>query len=211
MVKGLIAKKLGMMSLFSSDGKWIPVTVLEVGPCKVIQIKTEKSDGYNALQIGFIDKKISKTNKPLLGHFKKAGNETAYRFLKEFKVEDSDEYSVGDKISVDLFNIGERVNIVGTTKGRGFTGVIKRHGFKGGKATHGSTTYRRPGSIGCSAWPAKVARGKKMPGHYGVDRQTIKNLKIVDIRPDENLIMIKGAVPGAKSGIVEIKKLEFVK
>jgi large subunit ribosomal protein L3 len=186
------------------------VTVIEAGPCVVTQIKTLASDGYNALQLGFNEKKKSRVNKPLRGHFTKSG-EQCFAFLREFLVENPEEYSLGQELSLEIFNIGDRVDVIGTTKGRGFSGVIKRHGFHGGRKTHGSKSHRIPGSIGCSAWPSKVIRGKKMPGQYGNQRQTVRNLEIIDIRPKENLLLIKGAVPGAKSGLVKVNKLKFSK
>jgi len=208
MSRGLVGKKLGMMSLFSSEGILHPVTVLQAGPCVVTQIKTIATDGYNALQIGFGEKKKSRINKPISGHLKKSGGD-GFATLQEFPVDKPDEYKLGQSITADVFKIGERVDVVGKTKGRGFAGVIKRHGFHGGGKTHGSRSHRIPGSIGCSAWPAKVIKGKKMPGHYGNDRKTIRNLEIVDIRPENNLILLKGAVPGFCSGIVSIKKTKF--
>lgn len=212
MCKGLIGKKLGMLSFFSHNGKCFPVTVVEVGPCSIVQIKKDEIDGYNAIQLGFMEGKISKINKPLLGHFKKAGEHNkVYKVLKEFKIDNIDDYSLGEEISVNIFQVGEVIDVVGITKGRGFSGVIKRHGFKGGSDTHGSTTHRRPGSIGSSAWPSRVIPGKRLPGHYGVDKKTVKNLKILDIRYDENIILLKGCVPGPTMGIIEIKKLKFAK
>jgi large subunit ribosomal protein L3 len=205
MCNGLIGKKLGMTGLFTSDGKSIPVTVLQAGPCVVTQIKTIETDGYNALQLGFDIKKKSHVNKALEGHFKKSG-EICFSFLREVHVKDPGEYEIGQTISLDIFDIGEHVDVTGITKGRGFSGVIKRHGFHGGKKTHGSHSIRIPGSIGCSAWPSKVLKGKKLPGQYGNQRETVRNLEIVDVRPEENLVLIKGAIPGSKNGIVEIKK-----
>lgn len=210
MIKGLLGKKLGMTGYFSPQGEYLPVTVIEAGPCVVTQIKTFASDGYNALQLGFNEKKKSRANKPLCGHFKKSG-EQCFAFLREFLVENPEEYSLGQELSLEMFNIGDRVDVIGTTKGRGFSGVIKRHGFHGGPKTHGSKSHRIPGSIGCSAWPSKVIRGKKMPGQYGNQRQTVRNLEIIDIRPKENLLLIKGGVPGAKSGLVEVNKPKFSK
>lgn len=208
MCKGLLGKKLGMTSLFLPDGRYVPVTVIQAGPCVVTQIKTEASDGYNALQLGFEEKRASRTNKPLKGHFVKSGG-NCYAHLGEFPVDDPAGFDLGQRVGIDLFQVGEKIEVVGTSKGRGFSGVIKRHGFGGGKQTHGSKTHRIPGSVGCSAWPAKVWRGKKLPGHYGTDRKTVRNLEIVDIRPDQNLILVKGAVPGAKSGLVRIHKPKF--
>ena len=210
MCKGLIGKKLGMTAMFTSDGKYIPVTVVQVGPCVVTQIKNMSSDGYSAIQLGFGEKKKSRINKPMKGHFKKSGA-GCFEFLREVPVDDSGEYKLGQTVNLDLFTVGERVDVSGTTKGRGFAGVIKRHGFHGGKKTHGSHSHRIPGSIGCSAWPAKVIKGKKMPGQYGNNRKTVRNLEIVDIRPEQNLMLIKGAVPGSGYGLVEIKKPKFTK
>jgi large subunit ribosomal protein L3 len=210
MCRGLIGKKLGMTALFTSNGEYIPVTVVQVGPCVVTQIKAMSSDGYNAIQLGFGEKKKSRMNKPMQGHLKKSGA-GSFEFLREVPVDDPGEYKLGQTVGLDLFTIGERIDVTGTTKGRGFSGVIKRHGFHGGKKTHGSHSHRIPGSIGCSAWPAKVIRGKKMPGQYGNTRKTVRNLKIVDIRPEQNLMLIKGAVPGSGHGLVEIKKPKFTK
>jgi len=199
-----------MTGLFTNDGRHFPVTVVQVGPCVVTQIKTVKTDGYNALQLGFGDKKPARISKPVLGHMKKSG-EGAFAFLREVEVADPENYSLGQTISLDLFKIGERVDVVGTSKGRGFSGVIRRHGFSGGRMAHGSHSKRIPGSIGCSAWPSKVIKGKKLPGHFGVDRKTVRNLEIVDIRPDDNLMMIKGALPGSRSSMVTVKKGIFAK
>jgi large subunit ribosomal protein L3 len=203
-----MGKKLGMTAVYTQAGNQIPVTIVEAGPCIVTQIKTVASDGYNALQLGFGEKKKSRISKPLLGHLKKSGDE-CFVYLREFYVENPDDYNLGQKITVEMFKIGERVDVIGTTKGRGFTGVIKRHGFHRGPMSHGSKNVRPPGSIGCSAWPAKVIKGKKMPGHYGTDRKTARNLEIVDVRPEENLVLLKGAVPGARAGLVAINKLKY--
>lgn len=208
MSKGLIGKKLGMTSVFTPDGRYIPVTVVLAGPCVITQVKNQAKDGYNALQLGFGEKRASRTTKPLQGHFKKSGG-SCYTYLHEVEVENPDDFAAGSTIGLDLFKVGERVDVVGTTKGRGFSGVMKRHGFGGGRKTHGSKCHRIPGSIGCSAWPSKVIKGKKLPGHYGVERKTVRNLEIIDIRPDENLILIKGAIPGHRQAMVEIKKLKF--
>ncbi|MGD8834561.1 MAG: 50S ribosomal protein L3 [Desulfobacteraceae bacterium] len=206
--KGLIGKKLGMTSVFTPDGRYLPVTVVLAGPCVVTQIKTVESDGYNALQLGFGEKKASRTTKPLQGHFQKSGGKN-FASVKEVGVDNPTDYEVGQTIGPDLFEVGERVDVIGTTKGRGFAGVMKRHGFAGGRKTHGCKSHRVPGSIGCSAWPSKVIKGKKMPGHYGVDRKTTRNLEIVDIRPDENLILVKGAIPGHRQAMVILNKLKF--
>jgi large subunit ribosomal protein L3 len=210
MCKGLIGKKLGMTGLFANDGRYFPVTVVQVGPCVVTQIKTVETDGYNALQLGFGDKKASRVNKPIQGHVAKSGD-ASFALLREVEVDDPENYTLGQTLSLDLFEIGEKVDVVGYSKGRGFSGVMKRHGFGGGRMTHGSHSKRTPGSIGCSAWPSKVIKGKRLPGQYGVERKTIRNLEIVDMRPDENLIMLKGALPGARSAIVTLKKGVFAK
>jgi large subunit ribosomal protein L3 len=207
MCKGLIGKKLGMTSLFTPEGQYVPVTVIQLGPCVVTQVKSENTDGYNAIQLGFGTKKSSRINKPLEGHYKKSGGE--YAVVREVAVESAADYEIGQTVALDLFEIGEKVDVVGTTKGRGFSGVTKRHGFHLGRKTHGSKSYRIPGSVGCSAWPAKIIRGKKMPGHYGNTRKTIRNLEIVDIRPDQNLVLIKGAVPGHRDALVMVNKLKF--
>jgi len=208
MSKGILGKKLGMTGVFTSEGKYIPATVIEAGPCVVTQIKSKDTDGYDALQLGFGGKRTSRVNKPMQGHFKKSGDQ-CFRYLKEFSVENPADFSIGQELTVELFKVGERVDVVGTSKGRGFSGVIKRHGFHRGPMTHGSRNVRRPGSVGCSAWPAKIIKGKKMPGQYGNDRKTIRNLEIVDIRTADNLILVKGAVPGAESGLVSVNKLKF--
>ena len=208
MSRGLLGKKLGMTGFFTPEGSYLPVTVIEAGPCVVTQIKTKATDGYDALQLGFGEKRKSRVNKPLQGHFKKSGKQ-CFRYVREFTVEDPAAYNLGQEITVDMFKVGDRVDVVGTTKGRGFAGVIKRYGFHRGPMTHGSRNVRRPGSIGCSAWPAKVIKGKKMPGQYGNDRKTIRNLEIVDIRPEDNVILIKGAVPGAESGLMAVHKPKF--
>lgn len=205
-----MGKKLGMTGYFSPDGRYVPVTVLEVGPCIVTQIKTVERDGYNALQLGFGQKKAKHVSKPMLGHLKKSGN-SGFVFLREFEVEKPEEFELGQTLTLDMFDVGEQVDVIGTSKGRGFSGVIKRHGFARGPMTHGSKSIRIPGSIGSSAWPSRVLKGKKMPGRYGYDRQTIRNLKVVDVRSGENLLLIKGAVPGHKSSLVLVKKARFAK
>ncbi|MFH1077222.1 MAG: 50S ribosomal protein L3 [Pseudomonadota bacterium] len=203
MIEGLLGKKLGMSSRFSSEGRRLAVTVLQVGPCVVTQIKRGAKDGYDALQIGFEEKKPKKMSKPLAGHVKKAGAH-GLRFFREFNAEDCASFSDGQKLCVDIFSVGDLVDVSGTTKGRGFAGVVKRWGFHGGKATHGSNSHRVPGSIGQCAWPSKVIKGKKMPGHYGNSRVTVKCLEIIDVLPEENLLMVKGAVPGACGSLVEV-------
>jgi len=205
MCKGLIGRKLGMTGIFLSGGEYVPVTVVRLGPCVITQIKSEASDGYKALQLGFDEKKSTRVNKPLRGHMVKS-QDKLFAHLREVEADDPEKFSLGQEVTTECFKIGERVDVTGTTKGRGFSGVIKRHGFHGGRKTHGSKSHRIPGSVGCSAWPAKVIKGKKLPGQYGFERKTIQNLEIVDIRPEENLVMLKGALPGPKSGIVLVKK-----
>ena len=207
MINGIIGRKLGMTGVFASDGKYVPVTVVKAGPCVVTQIKTTATDGYEALQVGFGEKRLDKVTKPQAGHFQKSGCESGFACVREFAVNDVAAYSPGQEVSVNLFTAGEKVNVAGVTKGRGFAGVIKRHGFSGGRKTHGSRSHRIPGAIGMSAWPGKVIKGKKMPGRYGHVRQTVKNLEIVDVRENENLLLIKGAVPGTRNGLVEINKV----
>ena len=210
MSKGLMGKKLGMTGLFAPDGRYVPVTVIEAGPCVVTQIKTTATDGYNALQLGFSEVKAKHVTKPRQGHFRKSG-ETFFRHVQEFPVDNPEAYSLGQKITLDIFAVGERVDVCGTTKGRGFAGVMKKEGYSGGPKTHGSKCHRIPGSIGTSAWPSRVFKGKGMPGHYGVDHQTMQNIEIVDIRAEENILMVKGAVPGPASGLVAVKKPKVVR
>lgn len=204
MRKGLIGKKLGMTQIFWDDGSVIPVTAIEAGPCVVIQKKTSKADGYDALQLGFDRAKKERVNKPLKGHFKKA-DKGYFRVLREFKLEFSNDYEVGSELKVDIFKVGDYIDVVGTTRGRGFAGVVKRYGFRGGPSGHGSMFHRAPGSIGASAWPSRVFKGKRMPGHMGSCRQTVQNLMVVGIKPEENLILVKGSVASSKNGIVLIK------
>jgi large subunit ribosomal protein L3 len=199
-----------MTSMFTGEGRHVPVTVVQAGPCVVTQIKNVATDGYNALQLGFGERKPSRTNRPQKGHFGKSG-EACFSVLREVPVDNPGDFSLGQTVAADLFTVGERVDVVGTTKGRGFSGVIKRHGFRGGKDTHGSHSHRIPGSIGCSAWPAKVIKGKKMPGQYGNSHKTVQNLEVMDVREAENLILLKGAVPGSPSGLVVIKKPKTAK
>ncbi len=205
MCKGLIGKKMGMTGIFSPEGKRVPVTAVQAGPCVVTQIKTKSTDGYNALQLGFGTGKESRMTRPLKNHLAKSGPGTC-AVLKEFFVANPDGYSLGQIIGTELFTVGEKIRVSGKSKGRGFAGVVKRHGFAGGRKTHGGKCYRIPGSIGTSAWPSKVAKGRKLPGHYGNKTSTVRNLEIVDIRPEENIILIKGAVPGHISGLLTLEK-----
>jgi large subunit ribosomal protein L3 len=209
MVEGLIGKKIGMTQQFDDNGNAIPVTIIQVGPCTVIQKKTEEKDGYLALQLGFIEQKPRrKPNKAQEGHFGKAGLPPT-QVLREFSCDDKDEVKEGDQFSVDIFQVGEKVDVVGTSKGKGFAGVIKRWGFHGGKGSHGSMFHRAPGSIGCSADPSRVLKGKKLPGQMGDERVTVKNLSVIETDKEHNLLVVKGAVPGAKGGYVLVKKKNF--
>ena len=203
---GLLGKKIGMTSVFSADGKNVPCTVIEVGPCVVTQIKTVEGDGYEAVQVGFEDKKEKHTNKPEMGHFKKAGV-TPKRHLAEFKGFET-EYKLGDVISIDLFAEDDFVDVVGTSKGKGYQGVVKRHGFGGvGQTTHGQhNRLRAPGSIGACSYPARVFKGTRMAGQTGNERVTVQNLQVLKVIPEHNLLMIKGSVPGCKGSIVIIEK-----
>ena len=203
----LLGKKIGMTNVFSATGELVPVTVVQVGPCVVTQIKTIETDGYNSVQLAFGEKKVEKLNKPIAGHLKKS-TDKGFRVLREFRTNDVENVETGTVIGVDMFSIGEKVTISGISKGRGFQGTIKRHGFSRGPETHGCRNHRKPGSIGNSAWPGRVIKGKKMPGHMGVDRKTIKNLTIMDIKHDDNLLLVKGAVPGFKTGILEVQKAD---
>lgn len=204
-MKGLIGKKLGMTSIYDENGAAVPVTVIEAGPCVVVQLKNNGKDGYSAIQLGYEDQKVNRLNKPALGHFKKAGVD-AKRVLKEFRIEDSTEVSVGDVIDATAFAEVNYVDVVANGKGRGFQGVVKRYDFGGGRASHGGGWIRRPGSIGMCEHPARTFKGKKMPGHMGGRRITTQNLKVIQVRPEENLILVKGSVPGANGGIVTIKE-----
>ena len=203
---GLLGKKIGMTSVFSADGKNVPCTVIEAGPCVVTQVKTSKVDGYEALQLGFQEKKEKHTTKPLMGHFKRAGV-TPKRHLAEFK--DFDQvFNLGDTINVSLFSDEDFVDVNGTSKGKGFQGVVKRHGFGGvGQSTHGQhNRARKPGSIGACSYPAKVFKGMRMGGQLGGDRVTVQNLKVLKVIEEHNLLLIKGSVPGCKGSIVIIEK-----
>ena len=202
--KGILGRKIGMTRVYDVNGRSIPVTVIEAGPCTILQKKTVQKEGYNAIQLGFLEKKESKLNKPEAGHFKRSGGKGFYH-VREFRVENPESYEVGQQVTLtEMAAIGDMIDIAGKSKGRGFQGVIKRHGFRGGRATHGSDFHRAPGSIGCSAWPSRVLKGKKMPGRMGNETVTQKNLKIIDIRNDENVLLVRGTVPGAKNGLLNI-------
>ncbi len=204
-MKGLIGKKLGMTRVFDEDGHSIPVTVLQCGPCPITQIKTPDTDGYTALQLGFgDDRKEKRTPKPLAGHLAKSGS-GPLRMLREFRVKDVDGYALGQKLTVELFEGVDKVTVTGISKGRGFAGVIRRHNFQRGRETHGSHNHRVPGSIGACATPSRVYRGKKMPGRMGGERVTVKNLDVVRVDKENNLLLVKGAVPGTRNGYILVK------
>lgn len=200
---GLIGKKKESSQIFQDDGTVIPVTIVETGPCVVTQVKSIGNDGYTAVQLGVGMKK--KIKKAIKGHLKKAKLDSV-KFLCEFRVEDIEQYSVGQKIDVDIFSEGELIDVTGYSKGKGFQGVIKRHGFSGGPKTHGSTSHRVPGSVGASATPARVVKGKKLPGRMGGCRVTVKNLMIARIQKSKNIVMIEGAIPGSRNSTVILRK-----
>ncbi len=202
---GIIARKLGMTQIFLEDGSVVPVTIVEASPCTVIQKKTREKDGYNALQLGFLPKNAQRVNKPLSGHFKKAGVGPTYH-LKEFRVEDVGGYEPGQMVSLNLFKPGDVVDITGLSKGKGFTGVMKRHGFHGSPGSHGTHEYfRHGGSVGANSFPARVFKNMKMPGHHGNQRVTLQNIKVLDIKEDQNLILLKGGIPGGRHSWVLIR------
>lgn len=205
MKKGILATKVGMTQIFNEDGVLTPVTVLLAGPCVVTQVKTAENDGYNAVQVGFVDKRAKLVSKPLKGHFDKAG--VSYkRYVREFKFENASEYSVKDEIKADIFAAGDKIDVTAISKGKGFQGAIKRHGQSRGPMAHGSKFHRHAGSNGSCSDPSKVFKGKKMPGQMGNKRVTIQNLEIVKIDAENNLILVKGAVPGPKKSLVTIKE-----
>jgi large subunit ribosomal protein L3 len=204
MSKGLIGKKLGMTRVFQTEGNSVPVTVIATGPARICQVKTPEKDGYSALQLGFGLKRHP--NRPEIGHCNRAElNGQAFSVLREFE-SDGSQYTAGQVVTLEIFNQGDKISVTGTSKGRGFAGVMKRHGFGGGRATHGCLTPRSAGSIGCAADPSRVFPGKKMAGHYGHARTTVKNLKVIDVRPEYGVILVKGAVPGPNGGLVFLRK-----
>ena len=200
----ILGRKKGMTQLFADDGTVHGCTVVEAGPCIVMQVRTTEKDGYDAIQLGFEDVRDKVATKPLRGHAQKAGT-APKRMLREERLASPAEQAVGDSITVEVFEVRNIVDVIGTTKGRGFAGTIKRHGFARGPKTHGSMNYRAPGSIGCSAYPSRVFKGKRMSGHYGAKRQTMKNLQVLRIDTERNLIFIKGAIPGPKGGYVQVQ------
>ncbi len=204
MNKGIIGKKLGMTQIFLEDGTRVPVTVVEAGPCIVVQKKSDSSDGYSAVQVGFETVVAAKANSAERGHCIKAG-QGVFRYLRELKFENTADLNPGDSITVQQFQPGDLVDVTGTSIGKGFQGVIKRHNFKGGRASHGSRFHRAPGSIGCSATPSRVFKNKKMPGQMGNEKVTIQRLQVVRVDADQNLLLIKGAIPGGSNNLVIIK------
>ncbi len=205
MISGLLGRKLGMTQIYGENGRLIPVTVVEAGPCRVVQVKTPETDGYRAVQLSFGPKREQRVNKPEAGHFKKANVPPAYH-LREFTT-DGQGVEVGQTITAEMLQKGEMVSVSGISKGKGFAGVMKRHHFAGGPATHGSMFHRQPGSIGASSFPSRVFKGKRLPGHMGAERVTVKGLEVIDVRADENLVLVHGAIPGPTGTVVEIRRV----
>ena len=204
MQKAIIGKKIGMTQLFNADGVLVPVTVIEAGPCTVVQKKEVEKDGYSAVQVGFIDVEEKKLTKPAVGHFKKGG--VAFKkFLRELKLDNAAELNVGDEIKASVFAEGDKVDVSGISKGHGFAGTVKRWGTHRGPMAHGSGYHRGVGSMGACSYPGRVMKGKKLPGHFGVEKVTVQNLAVVKVDEEKNLILVKGAIPGPKGGIVTIK------
>jgi large subunit ribosomal protein L3 len=207
MAPGILGKKIGMTQIFRPDGQAVPVTVLKAGPCMVVQRKTPSADGYDAVQLGLVEFiKPARINKPRTGHLKKAGVEGA-RFLRELRLRaGDDDLKPGDKVLVDQFKPSDKVDVIGVSKGRGFAGLVKRHHFRGGGATHGSMFHRAPGSIGASSFPSRVLPGMRMAGHMGAARVTVRNLEVIDVDAEDNLLVVKGAVPGPNGGYVVVRR-----
>jgi large subunit ribosomal protein L3 len=205
MAKTILGRKLGMSQVWSADDRLIPVTVIEAGPCTVSQVKTPKRDGYAAVQLAFGDLKPGKANKPAQGHFAKAKSEPK-RHIAEARMEEGETFKAGQQIKVDIFEVGTLVDVTGTSKGKGFAGVMKRHNFHGGPGGHGSHFHRAPGSIGMCATPSRVLRGVGMPGHMGDETVTVQKLEVIKVDPEQNLLIVKGAVPGGKNGLLVIKQ-----
>ncbi len=205
MVHGMLGRKVGMMQVFTPNGEVIPVTVISAGPCVVTQVRTVERDGYEAVQLGFEEVPARKLTRPQQGHLKGAG--VMLRVLREFGADNPQEHTVGEVINVDLFRAGQKVDVSGTSKGRGFAGVVKRHGFRGGPKTHGqSDRHRAPGSIGAGTTPGRVWKGQKMAGRMGGKRVTVQNLEVVEVIPERNLLLVKGSVPGARNGLLHIRR-----
>ena len=205
-IQGIIGKKVGMTQVYAEDGQAIPATVIEAGPCVVVQRKSKEKDGYSAVQVGLVERRaVKRVTKAMKGHFGKAGLPPC-RVLREFPVEVESEAKVGDKVSVDLFTAGEEINVTGISKGKGFQGVVKRHHFRGGAATHGSMFHRAPGSIGASAFPSRVIKGMRAAGHMGSERVTVRNVKVVRVDAGNNILVVRGSIPGAGGSYVVIRK-----
>jgi large subunit ribosomal protein L3 len=203
---GLIGKKVGMTRIFNEEGVQVPVTVIEAGPCPVVEVRSQERDGYEAIQLGYGAKKANRTSRAEMGHVAKAGLEAAPRLMREFRIQNGEEYEVGQQLTVELFEAGDRVKVTGRSKGRGFQGVVKRHGFAGRPGSHGHSMSRTPGSLGPGTDPSRVIKGKKLPGRMGGDRTSIRNMQIVRVDGDRNLLFVKGGVPGARDGYVLISK-----
>lgn len=203
---GIIGRKLGMTQIFDDSGAVVPVTVIEAGPCPVVQVKTEEKDGYRAIQLGWGVKKDKRATRAERGHAAKAGLDYVPRTLREFRIGADEQYEVGQQLTVEQFEVGSRVKVTGTTKGRGFQGVVKRHGFAGRPGSHGHPKARNPGTLGPGTNPSRVIKGKRLPGHMGDTRHTVRNLKVVRVDPERNLIFLRGAVPGSRNSLVEIRK-----
>ncbi len=204
MKKAILATKIGMTQIFKEDGELIPVTVLQAGPCVVTQVKTMENDGYSAVQMSFMDKREKLSTKPMKGHFEKAGT-SVKRYVKEFKLDDAETYTLGQEITADVFEAGDKIDVTAISKGKGFQGAIKRHGQHTGPKTHGSKYHRHAGSNGMASDPSKVAKGKKMPGQMGHVQVTIQNLEVVRIDAEDNVILVKGSVPGPKKSLVALR------
>lgn len=203
--KAILGRKIGMTQIFDEDGNVTVVTAIEAGPCEVVQVKTQSKEGYNSIQLGFEEKKEKKTTKPLAGHFKKA-KITPKKVLKEIRIASDEKFDVGHKITVDIFEQGEYLDVAGKSIGKGFGGGVKRWGWRGGPATHGSMSHRRPGSIGASSFPSRVLKGQHFPGHLGYDNVTVQNLEILKVDKEHNLILVKGAVPGKKNNLLVLRQ-----
>lgn len=206
-MKGLIGKKVGMTQIYDESGKIVPVTVIEAGPCVVVDVKTKERDGYSAVQLGFGTRKVKNASKALAGHCAKANcpEGKVPAVLREFRTAADEDVAPGTVLNVDSFSVNDFIDVIGTVKGRGFQGVVKRHGFGGGRASHGGAWERRPGSIGCREWPGNIIKGKRMPGHMGNNRCTIQNLQVVRVMPEDNVLLVRGAVPGSNGGTLILR------
>jgi large subunit ribosomal protein L3 len=206
MMKGLLGKKVGMTQIFDDNGVVVPVTIIEAGPCYITQKKTEENDGYNAIQLGFGETRQNGLSKPMAGHLKKTSS-PPIKYLREFRVTDPSEYEEGQTIDVSVFSVGDRVDVTGTSKGKGFAGVVKRHHFRGGPKTHGqSDRWRAPGSVGAGSTPGRVFKGMRMAGQMGNERVTVQNLKVALVDPDKNILAVRGSIPGGKNGLIVIRE-----